>query len=400
MNDIAIKVDNLAKVYRLYDSQMDRLKESLHPLRKKYHHDFYALKDVNFEINKGETIGIIGKNGCGKSTLLQIITGVLTPTTGTVIVNGKIAALLELGAGFNPALTGIENVYFNGALMGFTREEMDDKLDHILSFADIGEFVHQPVKVYSSGMFVRLAFAAAISVDPDVLIIDEALSVGDLSFRNKCMDRVARLHHKGTTVLFVTHDLSTLQMFCDRVVWMDSGQVKEDGNPVSIAQSYSIFMTGHSSSLELGPKQIIPQQDTGMAEFIALSLGGMVPDRPSVFETGQDIKFKFSILAKKSLKEAIFAISVYRSDGDWVLGQTSKEKKVFWTASAPGDRKNGEFVLVGNCLAPGDYHVAFGCYSKDLSLCYAMSEINVTFSVRSKFPTWGKFLHPCSWKET
>jgi len=185
-NDIAIKAENLTKTYRLYDSNLDRLKESLHPLRRKYHHEFNALHDFNFEVKKGETVGIIGKNGSGKSTLLKIITGVLTPTSGSVTVNGRISALLELGAGFNPELTGIENVYFNGTLMGYSKEEMHAKLDDILGFADIGEFVRQPVKSYSSGMFVRLAFAVAINIDPDILIVDEALAVGDIFFQQKC----------------------------------------------------------------------------------------------------------------------------------------------------------------------------------------------------------------------
>ena len=174
----AIKVSHLTKIYKLYDKPIDRLKESLHPLKKKYHKDFYALSDINFEIKKGETVGIIGKNGAGKSTLLKIITGVLTPSSGHVHVNGRIASLLELGAGFNPEYTGIENIYLQGTLMGYNHEEMEAKIDDILAFADIGDFIHQPVKMYSSGMFARLAFAVAINVDPDILIVDEVLSVG------------------------------------------------------------------------------------------------------------------------------------------------------------------------------------------------------------------------------
>ncbi len=298
-------------------------------------------------------------------------------------------------------MTGLENVYFYGSLIGFSQAEMSAKVDDILAFADIGDFVYQPVKVYSSGMFVRLAFAVAISVDPDVLIIDEALSVGDLAFRNKCMDRIASLRHREVTILFVTHDLSTLQMFCDRVIWMDGGQVKEDGDPVAVAQGYSIFMTGASlTTKDTDTKQIIPQQDTGMAEFEAISFSAAFSGKSPLFETGQDIKFKFSLRAKQELDESIFAVSVYRADGDWILGQTSREKQVYWSASMPGETKQGELVLLANCLAPGDYHAAFACYSKDLSLCYAMTDASVTFSVRSGLPTWGKFVHPCSWKET
>ena len=190
-SDIAIKVENLSKIYKLYNRPVDRMKESLHPFRKKYHKEFFALNDVSFELKKGETLGIIGKNGSGKSTLLKIITGVLAPASGSVYVNGKVSALLELGAGFNPEMSGIENVFFQGAIMGYSRQEMDSKIDEILSFADIGEFVYQPVKTYSSGMFARLAFAVAMSVwILTILIVDEALAVGDARFVKKCYERM------------------------------------------------------------------------------------------------------------------------------------------------------------------------------------------------------------------
>jgi lipopolysaccharide transport system ATP-binding protein len=237
-SDIAIKAENLTKIYKLYNSHQDRLKESLHPLRKKYHHDFHALRDVCFEIYKGETVGIIGRNGSGKSTLLKVITGVLTPNSGTVTVNGRISALLELGAGFNPELTGLENIYFNGTLMGFTREEMDRKLDDILSFADIGEFVHQPVKTYSSGMFVRLAFAINISVDPEIMIVDEALAVGDMNFQAKCMTALTRVQEGGATVLFVSHDIGALKSLCSRGIYLEHGAVRSMGKAPDVAEEY------------------------------------------------------------------------------------------------------------------------------------------------------------------
>jgi ABC-type polysaccharide/polyol phosphate transport system ATPase subunit len=186
-SEITIKVEHLGKVYRLYNSPIDRLKEAIHPFRKKYHKDFFALHDISFEVKKGEAIGIIGKNGSGKSTLLKLITGVLSPSSGNVTVNGRVSSLLELGAGFNPELNGIENIYFYGTINGFSKEEMDSRLDSILAFADIGEFVFQPVKSYSSGMYVRLAFAVAIQIDPGILIIDEALSVGDIFFNRSVM---------------------------------------------------------------------------------------------------------------------------------------------------------------------------------------------------------------------
>jgi len=237
MSDVAIKVEGLTKVYRLYDDPVDRVKESLHPFRKKYHRDFFALNDVSFEIKKGETVGIIGKNGAGKSTLLKILTGVLTPTQGQVQSNGKTLALLELGAGFNLELTGIENVYFNGTLLGATREEMNEKLDAILEFADIGDFVHQPVKTYSSGMTVRLAFAVIANMDPEVLIVDEALSVGDAFFVQKCMRFLRKFIEKGTLV-FVSHDSGAVLNLCSRAIWLHEGRLKSDGPPKKISEAY------------------------------------------------------------------------------------------------------------------------------------------------------------------
>jgi len=237
--DIAIKVQNLTKVYHLYDSPKDRLKEALNPFKKSYHHDFYALNDVSFEIKKGETVGIIGRNGAGKSTLLKIITGVLTPTGGTVEVNGKIASLLELGAGFNPEMTGMENIYFNGTIMGFTKEEMDRKVDDIIAFADIGKFIHQPVKMYSSGMFARLAFSVAINVEPDILIVDEVLSVGDAAFQRKCFTRLEELKKKMRTIIFVSHNEEQVVQLCQRAILLKDGELIIDGLPKLVKTIYT-----------------------------------------------------------------------------------------------------------------------------------------------------------------
>jgi ABC-type polysaccharide/polyol phosphate transport system ATPase subunit len=198
---------------------------------------------VSFEIKKGETVGIIGKNGAGKSTLLKIITGVLTPSSGHVHINGRIASLLELGAGFNPEYTGIENIYLQGTLIGYARDEMESKIDDILNFADIGDFVHQPVKMYSSGMFARLAFAVAINVEPDILIVDEALSVGDAAFQNKCIRKMEEIGKKGVTILFVSHDTQTINKFCNYVIWLNNGVVKEKGIPSTILENYMSFMS-------------------------------------------------------------------------------------------------------------------------------------------------------------
>ena len=248
--EYAIDVRDVTKIYKLYDKPIDRLKESLTPLHRNYHRDFYALNHISFQVKKGETVGIIGTNGSGKSTILKIITGVLTPTIGTVQVDGVISALLELGAGFNMDYTGIENIYMNGTMMGFSRKEMDEKLQDILDFADIGDFVYQPVKTYSSGMFVRLAFALAINVDPEILIVDEALSVGDVFFQAKCYRRMEEIRKSGTTILMVTHDMGSIIKYCDKVVLLNRGEFVAEGAPGRMVDLYKKILAGQMESLK------------------------------------------------------------------------------------------------------------------------------------------------------
>lgn len=227
MTDTMVKITNLTKSYRLYDDPKDRVKETFSITGKKYSREFKALDGITIDVKKGETVGIIGTNGAGKSTLLKIITGVLSPTSGDVQINGKIAALLELGAGFNQEYTGLQNIYLNGRIMGYTKKQMDTKIQNIIEFADIGDFINQPVKTYSSGMFARLAFAVSINVEPDILIVDEALSVGDLFFQNKCFRKFEELKKKGVTILFVSHDIASVRQMCSRVLWIDHGIQKK-----------------------------------------------------------------------------------------------------------------------------------------------------------------------------
>lgn len=254
--DLAFNVVDLSKFYRLYDSPLARLKESFHPLRKKYHREFHALENISFQVRRGETIGILGRNGSGKSTLLKMLTGVLTPSAGQVVAHGRVLALLELGAGFNPELTGVENVYFNGTLLGISRQEMNNKLDAILEFADIGEFVNQPVKTYSSGMYVRLAFAVIANMDADVLIIDEALSVGDAFFVQKCM-RFLREFIKDGTLIFVSHDTGAVTGLCSRAIWLEDGLMKMDGHPKEVAEAYlaDFYQDKQGDSLSRGTEK-------------------------------------------------------------------------------------------------------------------------------------------------
>ena len=243
-DDIAIKIKDVTKLYKLYDKPTDRLKESLGLTKKQKYKEHYALHNVSFNVKRGEGVGIIGTNGAGKSTILKIITGVLNPTAGEVAIDGRISALLELGAGFNMEYTGIENVYLNGTMIGFSKEEIDAKLQDILDFADIGDFVHQPVKTYSSGMFVRLAFAVAINIDPEILIVDEALSVGDVFFQLKCFKKFEEFKKQGKTILFVSHDLSSIERYCDKAILMDHGRNVAEGRPIDIINKYKKIMTG------------------------------------------------------------------------------------------------------------------------------------------------------------
>lgn len=258
IDDIAISVSNLSKCYEIYDTPRDRLKQFIVPKLqrliqqplKQYFREFWALKDVSFDIKKGETVGIIGRNGSGKSTLLQIVCGTLAPTVGTITTKGRIAALLELGSGFNPEFTGRENVYMNAAILGLTSEETDAKFDDITTFADIGDFIDQPVKSYSSGMVVRLAFAVAINIEPEILIVDEALSVGDELFQRKCYSRIEEIKDKGATILFVSHSAATIVELCDRTILVDAGEYLAAGTPKIMVGLYQKLLYAPANQCE------------------------------------------------------------------------------------------------------------------------------------------------------
>ena len=404
VSDVAIRVQNLSKCYQIYDTPRDRLKQFVVPrlnsllgqMPKQYFREFWALRDVSFEVRKGETIGIIGRNGSGKSTLLQMICGTLHPSSGHIQTHGRIAALLELGSGFNPEFTGHENVYMNASVLGLNNEEIDARFADIVSFADIGEFIEQPVKTYSSGMFVRLAFAVAVHVEPDILVVDEALSVGDLAFQNKCVLKIREMRDKGVTLLFVTHDLSTMQLICDRVAWLSRGEIVMSGDPVTVCQEYYIETTGAQASTNKRTT-VISQKETGMAKFIEATHDTPVNAEKPVYSVGDLIQFRLAVQAVRPIGRTVFTVSIFRSDGDWVVGQTSLDAGVFWEPQKAGGIQRGRFVLQPNCLAPGDYLVAFGANSEDLSVCYALTDLGIPFSVRWDFPTWGKFIHPCQW---
>ena len=364
MNDnIAIKVDNLTKTYHLYDKPQDRLKEALNPFKKSYHHDFYAMSDVSFEVKKGETVGILGRNGAGKSTLLKMITGVLTPTSGTIEVKGKIASLLELGAGFNPEMTGLENIYLNGTLMGFTKEEMDTKVDDIIHFADIGEFIYQPAKMYSSGMYARLAFAVSINVEPDILIVDEALSVGDIKFQIKCINKFKELQEKGITILFVSHDIFTVRSFCNKAVWLHNGTVKEVGDVTEVSAHYNEFMyEGEKKAVEKEKKTSIHikkefdainrwGEKEGIIEYVEiLNAEGKQQD---IFVLNETILVKMIVdTASIDTDHLSFAISVKDKNGVDLIVSTTQDEHHMLNTGKNKIEVNFEFT---NYLATGEY---------------------------------------------
>lgn len=245
-SDVTIKVSNVSKRYHIYEKPLDRLKQSLYRGRRQLYREFKALENVSFEVRKGETVGIIGCNGSGKSTLLQLICGTLTPSSGDIEVNGRVAALLELGAGFNPEFTGRENVFMNATLLGLSKKEIDERFEEILEFADIGDFIDQPVKTYSSGMYVRLAFAIQANVEPEVLIVDEALAVGDAQFVHRCMLRFNELQKSGTTILFVSHDANSVRNLCSRAIWLADGVVKEQGASSKVVDAYLAHIFGQT----------------------------------------------------------------------------------------------------------------------------------------------------------
>lgn len=315
-NDIAISVKNLSKCYQIYETPRDRVKQAILPRLNRltgkepnrYFREFWALKDVSFEVKKGETVGIIGRNGSGKSTLLQLICGTLSPTQGSVVVNGRVAALLELGAGFNPEFTGRENVYMSAAILGLTKDEIDTRLDDIAAFADIGQFIEQPVKTYSSGMYVRLAFAVNIVSDPEIMIVDEALAVGDMAFQAKCMTALTRIQDRGATVLFVSHDIGALKSLCSQGVYLQKGVVKKIGPAGDVAEQYVRSMREEMNSdfsLNGKPEQLKVGVDTQTLEPISMSefkVGVEFERRVASFRYGDGgVKITFAELLDEDL---------------------------------------------------------------------------------------------------
>lgn len=368
--DNVISVTGLSKVYRLYDKPIDRLKESLNIFHKSYHKEYYALNNLSFEIKRGETVGIIGINGAGKSTLLKIITGVLTPSGGNIEVKGKISALLELGAGFNMEYSGIENIYLNGTMMGFSKKEIDKKLDDILAFADIGDFVYQPVKTYSSGMFVRLAFAVAINVEPDILVIDEALSVGDVFFQQKCYKKIKELAGKST-VIIVSHDLNAMTKFCERIIVMSAGEKVFDGEPNEAIAKYFKLKQGtlkkDKKSIELKSNDFnmykLPSQNSysGKMDVIIEKYFYSINDEPFTEVCQKDDEFKVSLVINSNIdiEDPIVGYQIRDKYGNEVFGETSLTSTVDQGIIKQG-RNVINFTFEWPEIREGDYFITLG----------------------------------------
>ena len=393
---LAIEVDNVQKIYKLYDKPSDRMKEAFGFGKKTKHKLHYALKGVDMKIYQGETVGIIGTNGSGKSTILKIITGVLNPTSGRVLVNGRISALLELGAGFNMEYNGIENVYLNGTMMGFSEKEIEAKLPDILSFADIGDYVYQPVKTYSSGMFVRLAFAVAINIEPEILIVDEALSVGDVFFQAKCYHKFEEFKKMGKTIVFVSHDLSSISKYCDRVYLLNQGNILGEGSPKAMIDTYKRVLVGqYDESENAGEEAENLLDDEDLQRAAAKKADGAAKDaaeasmeakgqNPNALEYGtkqaqieefyitDDRGVPTNALLKGSMftihmrvrfmdhiPAPIFAFSVKNVIGVEITGTNTMIEKAFLDSVEPGDVKDVTFTQKMN-LQGGEYLLSLG----------------------------------------
>ena len=397
-SDSAITVRGLGKDYRIYQRPIDRIREMYSVRGRDYHSVFTALDNVSFDVAPGQTVGIIGPNGSGKSTLLEMVCGTLTPTRGSVTVSGRLAALLELGAGFNPAFSGRENVYLNAALLGISREEVEERFEDIVEFAGIGEFVEHPVSTYSSGMYVRLAFATAVNTDPDVLIVDEALAVGDIRFQRKCFRRFQEMQKAGKTILFVTHSVDLVQAHCSHAIYLKSGEVRSKGEPKTVIQDYLEDLFGSESTNESddansreletlpSPNQSQPGQDVPrdlcssrplynpneyrwgdrravIYDYILRSEDG--PIRGG-FERGQKICLDVSINLTESIDHLILGFTVKTVDGRTVFGANTRERDVKLPELGAGDNLTVQFDFVC-ALIPGEYFLSIGLAQDDQS---------------------------------
>lgn len=376
-DDIAIRVTGLEKCYQIYGTPRDRLKQFLIPriqrlarqAPQQYFDEFWALQDVSFEIKKGETVGIIGCNGSGKSTLLQMICGTLTPTRGTVETRGRVAALLELGSGFNPEFTGRENVYMNAAVLGLSRREIDNRFDEIAAFADIRQFMEQPIKTYSSGMVARLAFSVAVQVDPDVLVVDEALSVGDMAFQEKSFTRMKRIREAGTSILFVSHSPSAVRNFCDRAIWLDSGRIRAIGERLVVCDEYQreiehrIRREAHPLSTTHAHAVTVKEISNNADRTISVV---SVRSNKNTYRMGEDVKIDIGL--KFYTPPPVYGVGliVYDLKGNVVTILNTLRDDIFLSL----EKENLTVVILNNHFSPGEYIITISVCDEHAMFSY------------------------------
>ncbi|HRY29848.1 MAG TPA: ABC transporter ATP-binding protein [Elusimicrobiota bacterium] len=364
----AVELNGLSKIYRLYPSPKHRLWELLSMNRKVLHNDFYAVNDISLAVKKGETVGIVGQNGSGKSTLLEMIAGVLRPSKGAVHVNGRVSALLELGAGFNAEFTGRENVYMNGALAGFNKKEMDVRLPEIESFAEIGEFIDQPVKTYSSGMFVRLAFSSAINMEPDILVIDEALAVGDVYFQHKCFSKLREFKEKGATLLFVSHDAVAVKGLCDRVVLLENGRLLKDGAPDETLDFYNGLITQKEQDKILQELDDSGRLRTRSGNFRAkietVEIFGETGTLSKVFHVGENVEIRCRVRFHDEIVSPTIGIALRDRVGNEIFGTNSYHLSPYSGVVKKDETLTARFRLPVN-LGIGNYSLSVAVHSQD-----------------------------------
>ena len=404
----AIRVESVSKQYRIYNRPVDRLKESLTRGRWKTHREFWALTNINFEVEAGTTTGIIGPNGSGKSTLLQIITGTLEPTHGKVWHDGRIAALLELGAGFNPEFTGIENIFMNSALMGLSKSETERLLPEITSFAEIGDFIDQPLKTYSSGMYIRLAFATAIASAPQILIVDEALSVGDAVFQHRCTHRIKEMQENGTTILFVSHDPGAIRALCSRAILLNNGHMTADGPPADVLDRYQKLIMDREAAYAEGqlairgeksaalavveaPETATPQftfrHGNGNAEIVRVDLLNAARRAIKLVETGELVHVRVRAVFHEDIDDPVYGFIIRNRHGIHLYGTNSNVQGVHGSRAKQGDTVEATFSF--NCwLAPDLYSVSIAVHSQT-AVSFDWMDGALFFRVYSDIPIEG-----------
>ena len=404
-SEFAIVAQNLSKRYALFDKPSDRLKQLLLGRWRRYAREFHALQNVSFAIRPGEIVGIVGRNGAGKSTLLQMVCGTLEPSTGILAVQGRVAALLELGAGFSPDFTGLENIYINAAILGLSRAQVDAQLDAILAFADIGEFIHQPVKTYSSGMFMRLAFAVATSVEPDILVIDEALSVGDGAFARKSFDRIMRLKDAGKTILFCSHSMYQIEALCSRALWVDAGRLRMDGDSADVTSAYSASLnadalTGTGATSTLVPGAVAAGAGLGRIVQVTAEVDGKPVPKGSAAQvlSGQStlaLTLGFSI--DPTLPTPALALGISDANGLTVASATTHNDRFEVRMDVLG-QGHATIVFERFPLLKGRYSVTVFLVSEDAVHVYDQVERSVLVDVRQKGLEQGLVSLPHQWQ--